>query len=164
MVGPGEPGPVGVSGAGGRTLGSKPKAGLASGLASDRSGGRVVGLGAKKGKGPKGSSVGAERKGDEGVGGGAGPRLGDQGPVGDGKKRKKGRALAEEEHEADDAGSDSMMTGQPGHSEGAPEVTRKEEKGNANALVKKPRSERPGKKDGPKDQSAADILMSIMKA
>ena len=71
---------------------------------------------------------------------------------------------AEEEHEADDAGSDSMMTGQPGHSEGAPEVTRKEEKGNANAPVKKPRSERPGKKDGPKDQSAADILMSIMKA
>ena len=82
----------------------------------------------------------------------------------------------------DDAGSDSMMTGQPGQSDGG-EVDGHHHGGRGGGgvggvrgngtnkkgslipgapLTKKPRSGQP--KQGPKDQSAADILISIMKA
>jgi hypothetical protein len=75
--------------------------------------------------------------------------------------------------DADDAGSDSIMTGQPGPSEGAPEVSARNKTTNAEGVFgasvpKKSRSGRPQKKNkegGPKkDQSAADILVSIANA
>ena len=63
------------------------------------------------------------------------------------------------------------MTGQPGPSEGAPEVSARETSGAAGTfgapvVPKKSRSGRPQKKeDRPKkDQSAADILVSIANA
>lgn len=108
----------------------------------------------KKGKGP------ARDASDRG----AGPM-----PMSGNASDKKRRA-SEAEAEADDAGSDSMMTGQPGHSEGAPEVTAgdagaalKEKERPPVPLAKRPRSGRPNR-DGPKDQSAADILVSIARA
>ena len=97
-------------------------------------------------------------------------------------KRKRGKEAKEERRadvakDADDAGSDSIMTGQPGPSEGAPEVSARE-KGSSGSrgatgafggsvVPKKSRSGRArGKKeDRPKkDQSAADILVSIANA
>jgi hypothetical protein len=102
------------------------------------------------------------------------------------KKRKASdRGEKKEAAEADDAGSDSMMTGaMTWHSDAAGEAEvggggAAGERDAAAALAapptKKPRSgtgaaageARGGvekKKDGPKDKSAADILMSIMKA
>ena len=84
-------------------------------------------------------------------------------------KRKRGKEAKEERRiasdcakNADDAGSDSIMTGQPGPSEGAPEVSARDP-----VVPKKSRSGRArGKKeDRPKkDQSAADILVSIANA
>ena len=91
-------------------------------------------------------------------------------------KRKRGKEAKDERgdrgKDADDAGSDSIMTGQPGPSEGAPEVSARETSGAAGTfgapvVPKKSRSGRPQKKkeDRPKkDQSAADILVSIANA
>ena len=91
-------------------------------------------------------------------------------------KRKRGKEAKDERgdrgEDADDAGSDSIMTGQPGPSEGAPEVSAQEKNGatgtfGASGVPKKSRSGRLQKKkeDRPKkDQSAADILVSIANA
>jgi len=95
-------------------------------------------------------------------------------------KRKRGKEAKEERRadvakDADDAGSDSIMTGQPGPSEGAPEVSAREKGAShptgafgGSVVPKKSRSgrARSGKKeDRPKkDQSAADILVSIANA
>ena len=99
-----------------------------------------------------------------------------------GEEKKRKRASKEAAHvenktsrgkDADDAGSDSIMTGQPGPSEGAPEVSAREKGSNAEGVFgasvpKKSRSGRLQKKKeegGPKkDQSAADILVSIANA
>jgi hypothetical protein len=93
--------------------------------------------------------------------------------------RKSADGLTED---IDDAGSDSMMTGQPGQSDGG-EVdghghhgrggggvggalgtngSKKDPEFPSAPLTKKLRSGQP--KQGPKDRSAADILISIMKA
>jgi hypothetical protein len=93
--------------------------------------------------------------------------------------RKSADGLTED---IDDAGSDSMMTGQPGQSDGG-EVdghghhgrggggvggalgtngNKKDPEFPSAPLTKKLRSGQP--KQGPKDRSAADILISIMKA
>lgn len=97
--------------------------------------------------------------------------------AGGGRKSADGKT-----EDIDDAGSDSMMTGQPGQSDGG-EVDGHHHGGRGGGgnggargngtnkkgslipgapLTKKPRSGQP--KQGPKDQSAADILISIMKA
>lgn len=101
-----------------------------------------------------------------------------------GEEKKRKRASKEAAHpenknktsrgkDADDAGSDSIMTGQPGPSEGAPEVSAREKGSNAEGVFgasvpKKSRSGRLREKKeegGPKkDQSAADILVSIANA
>ena len=95
--------------------------------------------------------------------------------AGGGRKSADGKT-----EDIDDAGSDSMMTGQPGQSDGEVDGPTTEDgeaaaggaRGNGTnkkgslipgaPLTKKPRSGQP--KQGPKDQSAADILISIMKA
>lgn len=104
--------------------------------------------------------------------------------LGEEKKRKRAASSKETAHvenqnkpsrgkDADDAGSDSIMTGQPGPSEGAPEVSAREKGSNAEGVFcgtvpKKSRSGRLREKKeegGPKkDQSAADILVSIANA
>ena len=94
--------------------------------------------------------------------------------------RKSADGLTED---IDDAGSDSMMTGQPGQSDGGEvdghghhgrggggvggalgtnELGKKDSSFPSAPLTKKLRSGQP--KQGPKDRSAADILISIMKA
>ena len=119
--------------------------------------------------GPAGARIGAAEP----------PRpSGEQKIPGQKLKRKRGKEAKEERRiasdcakNADDAGSDSIMTGQPGPSEGAPEVSARETSGAAGTfgapvVPKKSRSGRPQKKeDRPKkDQSAADILVSIANA
>ena len=101
-------------------------------------------------------------------------------------KRKRGKEAKEERRiasdcakNADDAGSDSIMTGQPGPSEGAPEVSAREKDPRSSGSLGKtggfggsvvPKKSRSGrargkKEDRPKkDQSAADILVSIANA
>lgn len=171
--------------------GRKRSAGGRSG-GTDGSGGGGNGKGSTKGskgsKKNKGASGGDAGRGKSG-GGGSGGRVKDNTNK---RERGGGRKAAEAKtEEPDDAGSDSIMTGQLGHSEGG-EVDGRGQGGgggggggrgdggqNARAtdggdsddkgdmlpvpLAKKPRTQ--PKKGGPKkDQSAADILISIMKA
>jgi len=96
--------------------------------------------------------------------------------AGGGRKSADGKT-----EDIDDAGSDSMMTGQPCQSDGGEVDGHHGGRGGGGVggargngtnkkgslipgapLTKKPRSGQP--KQGPKDQSAADILISIMKA
>ena len=172
--------------------GRKRSAGGRSG-GTDGSGGGGNGKGSTKGskgsKKNKGASGGDAGRGKSGASGGSGGRVKDNTNK---RERGGGRKAAEAKtEEPDDAGSDSIMTGQLGHSEGG-EVDGRGQGGgggggggrgdggqNARAtdggdsddkgdmlpvpLAKKPRTQ--PKKGGPKkDQSAADILISIMKA
>jgi hypothetical protein len=82
-------------------------------------------------------------------------------------KRKRRGALTEDADadDADDAGSDSIMTCQPGHSEGAGEVNTSARGGGGGPRKSRSGRSRERREDRPKkDQSAADILVSIANA